>query len=394
MTSSFYTLSLLHIINGMDKFSFPPRLSKLSLDVLGGFHNVFSGSLSVSLNATGALVCMGKRNVMLGRPSIITVHRSHTNSPGDMTTMNRSTGRVLNHAPNGVTTVHPVGSNIVTSFFIARGVLRRFVGRIRDGDFVHPDPHILIYMPINTARIRHHTVHRSTRNTNTHRIFLVRRPVTTTVNTNLPISRTANSVIISVNNNAARITIVSLGNIICSSSIHVNNSHFSRTVVGCIHHGCNSLVNRTATRHVGRRVNSTCPNSRIHRVRIHNHGLTRNIPHNFALGSGRVLRTLRRPLANVIDTMVITLRRYPPRLTSSVSRHNVILANNNTLLHGLSHLLVRRANVPIIITRSPLAYITHNNNGTLRVVSVRNNSLFDRRWSSTNEKGIYLPYLI
>lgn len=317
--------------------------------------------MKVSLKATGALIYLGKGKVVLHRPDIITisVHASR------ILTINSRTGRVVNEAPNSVITIHPLGSNIVTSFGVATGVLRRFVGGTM-GPKVFDGPEIVVYVPSNIARIREGTIRSTTCRTNTGPpIILVRRPVTTTVNTNVPISRPYKDVMISVNKNADRITMVSLNSVIATYSMEITKSGFSRTVSACIGEGCGLLVNREATRSVGVGVNSTCPNRRRGGLIIGNEGLISKLPGSVAVSSTRIERTLTSPLTAVIRTVEAALRGAPPRLSTSVVSRNVVLANNNTLLGKLSVLIVRRANVPIRVTREPLSYIISNTNGEL-----------------------------
>ncbi len=349
---------------------------------------VFLGqSVNVSLNATGALICIHNGNVIVHRPSIMTISIGGSR----IVTMNHRTGSVVNHAPNSVSTIHPLGSNIVTSFRIASTVLHCFVGQTLGGAFFD-HPHLVIYVPSNIARIRHHSIGRTTHGTNTHRIRLVRRPVTTTVNTNLSITRTTNYVIISVNNNASRITIVSLNSVIATRSIHITNSSFSRTVVSCVGGGCGLLVNRHATRSLGVALNSTFPCRGRASVSIGNHGLISNLPGGVIIDTRRIQRTLTSPINSVISTVGSALRQAPPRLDTSVVSGNVVLANNNTLLHNLSVLVGQRANVPMRITRSPLSYIIGNANGYLRLNTI-DGFHSGHQWKFADKKQRHLPLI-
>lgn len=141
-------------------------------------------SLKVSLKATGALICIGKGKVIIERPSMMTLRAS----AGGVMTINGSTGGVVNHAPNGVITLHPVGSNIVTSCRAATIVVGCCVGRTGGGgNFFTNGPCMVIYIPSNVATIRRHTIISTAHRTKTHSTCAVRRPFTTTVKTGLPI---------------------------------------------------------------------------------------------------------------------------------------------------------------------------------------------------------------
>lgn len=316
---------------------------------------VLAGSVNVSLNARGALVYSEGNEVLLERPSIITISiGSH-----HILTANGRTGTVVNHAPNSVVTIGPLRSNIVTSFSVATSVLRGFVCE-SSGASVFAGAEIIVAIPDNMARIRHETIRSTTHTTNTRRIRLVRRPVTTTLNTKLPIFRTTNSVIISVNNNAYSITIVSLNKVTTEGDIGVTNGTLGRTVVGRVGETRGLLVNSIATRSVGVGVNSISRCSNRNTVRMENHGLASNLPGGVRVADRRVEGILARPINRVIRTVERALRIALPRLTTSVVSHKVCVANNATLLEKLPRLVSGRAGVTIRVPRGPVSIITVN----------------------------------
>ncbi len=109
--------------------------------------------MNISLNATGALIYLGNGKVVVHRPSIITCSVEGST----MHTMKRRTGSVVNHAPNSVITIHPLGGNIVTGFSIATTVLGEFIGvTLGNSFFGHME--VIMYVPSNMARIRDHTI--------------------------------------------------------------------------------------------------------------------------------------------------------------------------------------------------------------------------------------------
>lgn len=311
--------------------------------------------------------------------------------------MKRRTGQVLNQAPNGIVTLHPLHSKIVTSFSATRLVLGRFVHRIRRNHALI-SPHVMVNVPDNIANMRQQTIVSTTRRTNTHAICLVSRPITTTVKTKLPITRPANGVVISVNKNAARITILDLRNAMLDRSMQITKSRLDRSVSDCVGGMRGLIINRHATRRVGVAVNSTCPDPGSGRVTvsIQNLRLLSNLPHAIAIGDTRVHRDVTRPLSIVVRTIGHALRHAPPRLTTSVVSQNVVLTKNKTLLGNLSALVDRRANVIIRITTSPLDYIILKAKQILRGFD-RVKQIFDKHsdlWpcsTSSSAQILYLP---
>ncbi len=162
---------------------------------------------------------------------------------------------------------------------------------------------------------------------------------------------------------------MSLNSVIATRSVHITNSSLSRSVVGCVHGGRGLLVNRHATRRVGVRVNSTGPCSSRGDVRVGKHGRISNLPGGVVVSSRRMESTVSSAVCRVVSIVHLALRGAPPRLTTSVVSQNVALANNNTLLHNLTRLVTRRANVPIAITTGPVSYIILNATGHLRTNS-------------------------
>lgn len=328
-----------------------------------GFGN---GGVNVSLNATGAVIFMTNGNVMFERPSIITggVRAKRVLS------IKRRTFRVLKEAPNAVITSHPVGRKIVTSCSAAITVVGCFVGGTANGTFVGPC--IVIYMPDNIARIRGQTILSTAQATKTGRTFVVRRPFTTTINTKLPIRTPANGVIISVKNNAASITAVSLNKVIADHSDATNNSQVSRTVVRFVHGGCNLLVNRQATRGVGVAVNYTSVRgtTSCNSVRVENQSVIGNLPGALRVRTRSVTITVRSIIRGVVLSMERILRRAPPRVSTSIVSRNVILANNNTLLGDVTRIVSTRTRIPMFVTGSPLSYISVKANRALGGVGI------------------------
>ncbi len=101
----------------------------------------------------------------------------------------------MNEAPSRVTIVHPLGSNMVSGGSVTRRLVELSVLGIVNGQLVGPQ--VVVYIPSNVAAIRQETMIRSTMSTNTQAICLVRRPITTLVNTNTSVLGPCKRVMIS-----------------------------------------------------------------------------------------------------------------------------------------------------------------------------------------------------
>ncbi len=324
----------------------------------------FARRVTVSLKATGAVVAYSN-GIMISRPSIITLSQ-HASG---VVTINRGTGLVCRGARKGVHAIHPLHRKIVTSFCTYRRLVHKLVGVIRAKDHLFsPSLEVVVKIPSNSARIRLHTIHSSTRRTNKHSICLVCRPVTTTVKVNVSIRTPRNGVVISVNNKDARVTIVSLNKVISGGSVHVTKSSLATSVRRCVHERRGIGIDRHVTRHVGVRINTTLARLKRSTPRsciICNPGYVATLPVRIPIYCRRITRYVRGSVTHVRATMLDTLRGAPPRLCTSVIRGNVCLANKNTLLEKLSGHLASGVGVPFRVTRSPLRDITGKANVTL-----------------------------
>ncbi len=247
---------------------------------------------------------------------------------------------------------------MVSSCSLYRLVLAGCVRRTFNGGILHP--HVVTDLPTNLARLRRRSLSGIVRSTNNEGVAMVRKPLTVTFNLKLSFSMPRKALVISVNTNAASITMVSLNNVTTYSSFGVTSFSFSARVVHCMEHRCGVRVNPLATRTVGVGINDTIGHSIRVTVITGNEGVFSNLPRDFRVASNRICRTVGSALGTVYGTVHRILGGASPSLITSVVDSNVCLANNNSRLSNFTRQVSSFLGVRIRRVRSPTRDIMGN----------------------------------
>lgn len=325
---------------------------------------VFNCSLNVSFNADSLIVSIPNGNIIMGRPSCITCS---ARARGVLCT-NEETCCLRKHRPDKVSIVRPVTNNTVAGCSVTIRVIHFFVGGVVGGDVFGPE--IITTISTLTASIREHAVVSIVVSTNTESIYLIRRPLYTTFNTKISPLRPAKTFIVSVKNNAASVTIVDRNDVDRISAIHITNGHFSSRVTGCVHRGCNVLVNGEVSRRVGGHVNNTMRHRRSIDVRTGKHSVFSKVPYIIRVANGRVCRYLGPLFRRLASTTHIVFRHAAPRVITSMAGDKVVVANNYSRVCNVSGLFSGILKLSISVTPHTRLYISGNTVVTLGGVRV------------------------
>lgn len=312
--------------------------------------DLFGGDLAVDLGTANTLVYARGRGIMLNEPSIITINTSHN----VIVTINTKTKRMIGHTPNHILTMQPLQNNIITNYNITTKILHYFIHKILRQHKTFTKPRIIVCVPSKITNIKQQTINKSIYTTDTHHIHIINKPITTTINTKLPINQPSKSIIININGGTTEVAILALNGIVASTSLQIAGNTIDATIVEHVRSEFQLLIKERTAEELKISVGSTFPVAKPKKAEIRDRNVSSGLPHNVTVSNEELRKTMDEPVSRIVNAVRSTLDRCPPKLAGNLITHNIVLTNGNTLLHGLDARLQHKINIPMLVADHPL----------------------------------------
>ena len=92
-------------------------------------------------------------------------------------------------------------------------------------------------------------------------------------------------------------------------------------------------------------------------MKIKGRDLATGLPATEIITSGQVEEAIKDSIAQIVEVVKLTLEKTPPELSADIVNKGIVLTGGGAMLKGLTDLLTKELDVPVLIAESPLTCV-------------------------------------
>src|SRR5574344_1422641 len=187
---------------------------------------MFTKDIGIDLGTANVLIYVKGQGIVLNEPSVVAID-SETRKP---LAVGSEAREMLGRTPGKVQAIRPMKDGVIADFEITEMMLNYFIRKINGRSFFSR-PRILICCPSNITQVEKNAIKEAAERTGARRVFLEEEPKVAAIGAGMDISKPSGNMVIDVGGGTTDIAVLSLGDIVTSSSIKVAGNVFDGDII-------------------------------------------------------------------------------------------------------------------------------------------------------------------
>jgi len=322
---------------------------------------LFSNDMGIDLGTATTLVYIKNQGIVLCEPSVVAVQAGTSN----VLAVGEEAKRMLGRTPGNIVAIRPMRNGVIADFEITEAMLRYFIKKVHNSRRL-VRPRMVIAIPSGITEVEKRAVKDSALHAGAREVYMVEEPVAAAIGVGLPIHEPSGSMIIDIGGGTTEMAVISLAGIVFSKSIRVAGDEMDEAIINYLKKTYNLMIGERTSEEIKVRIGSAYPLDEELTMDVRGRDLVAGLPKMITVSSEEIREAFAEPIAQIVETIRMTLERTPPELSADLMEKGLILAGGGSLLRGLDKLISEETGLPVHIAEDPLTAVAL---GTGKVLS-------------------------
>lgn len=326
---------------------------------------MFSKDIGIDLGTANVLISVKGQGIVLDEPSVVAVD----NETKQVLAIGKDAKEMLGRTPDKVKAIRPLRDGVIADFEITEIMLNYFIKKIK-GKSLFSRPNILICCPTNITQVEKNALKEAAERVGARRVFIEREPKVAAIGAGLDISKPSGNMVIDIGGGTSDIAVLSLNDIVTSSSIKIAGDTFDNDIILYIKNKYKLLIGERTAEEIKIKIGTVCPDLKNEQLEIKGRDLVTGLPNVITINSLEIHEALIESINKIVLQIKNVLEETPPELSADIMDKGIILTGGGSMITGLDNLLSDELKVPVFLADSPLTCVVEGTSIMLENISL------------------------
>ena len=320
---------------------------------------MWAKDIGIDLGTANVLIYVKGEGIVLNEPSIVAIDTDSKSVIAVGTEANEMLGRT----PGKVKAIKPMKDGVIADFEITEIMLNSFIKKIK-AKKLFSRPRILICCPTNITPVEKNAIKEAAERTGARKVYIEEEPKVAAKGAGMDISKPTANMVIDIGGGTTDIAILSLNDIVSSTSVRVAGNVFDQDIIKYIKEKYKLLVGERTAEDIKIRFSNIFDPNKKEKLEVRGRNLITGLPDTIEINQEETKEALEESIKKIVKATTNVLEQTPPELSGDIVEKGIILTGGGAMLKGLPELLEKELQVPILIAESPLTCVAEGT-GTL-----------------------------
>jgi rod shape-determining protein MreB len=330
--------------------------------------NMFAKDIGIDLGTANVLIYIRGQGIVLNEPSVVAIDTETKKALAVGTKAREMLGRT----PGKVEAIRPMKDGVIADFDLTEIMLDHFIKEVNGKGFISK-PRILICCPSNITQVEKNAIKEAAERTGARKVFLEEEPKVAAIGAGMDISKPSGNMVIDIGGGTTDIAVLSLGDIVTSSSIKIAGNVFDSDIEKYIKNKYKLLIGDRTAEEIKFKIGTVYTGTKKEKLTVRGRDLVTGLPHTITICSDEIEEALRESAYIIVHTAKSVLEKTPPELSADIIDKGIVITGGGALINGIDKLLAQELKVPVVIAESPLTCVAEGTG-----IMLNNLSLIDK----------------
>ncbi|GGJ01584.1 rod shape-determining protein [Paenibacillus hunanensis] len=310
---------------------------------------MFSKDIGIDLGTANVLIHVKGRGVVLDEPSVVTLETDTKR----VLAVGEEARRMIGRTPGNIVAIRPLRDGVIADFEVTETMLKYFINKVGARNW-YSHPRILICAPTNITSVEQKAIREAAERSGAKEVFLEAEPKAAAIGAGMNIFEPSGNMVIDIGGGTTDIAVLSMGDIVTSSSLKVAGDRFDEAIMRYIKNEYKLMIGERTSEDIKINIATVRPNGIQREMDIRGRDMVSGLPKTVTITANEVQNALADTISSIVSSAKLVLEQTPPELSADIIDRGVILTGGGALLDGLEELLSQELHVPVLVAEDPM----------------------------------------
>lgn len=305
--------------------------------------------IAIDLGTTNILVYLPKKGIVINEPSVVALQAS-TNK---VMAIGEEAKKMIGRTPESIIAASPLKDGVIANFRIAEAMLRYYINKV-SGSIRLLKPDIMVSVPAGVTSTERRAVIDACNAAGAKQTYIIKQPIAAALGAGVPIAAPTGNMIIDIGGGTSEVAVISLGDVVASSSVRVGGNKFDAAIAQYIRKKHNLIIGEQTAEEIKIQIGSAQTPKKESKMEVSGSNAISGLPESILVTSEEIVKAVKPPLVEIINAVKFVLQKTPPELASDVMDKGIILTGGGSLLRHIDTLLTKITGVPCEVANDPI----------------------------------------
>ncbi|NLG52845.1 MAG: rod shape-determining protein [Clostridiales bacterium] len=324
---------------------------------------MFSRDIGIDLGTASILVFVKGKGIVLREPSVVAVDKA----TDKVLKVGLEAQKMLGRTPGNIIAIRPLRGGVISDYEMTERMIKSFIKRVMGG-FSLVKPRVVICVPSGITEVEERAVIDAGRQAGARSVYLIEEPIAAAIGAGIDIAKPEGNMIIDIGGGTSDIAVISLSNIVESTSIKIAGDQFDEYIVKYIRRKHNVLIGERTAEELKINIGCVYPRPEEISMEIKGRCLMTGLPRIFTVTSNEILEALDEPATRIVEAIHGVLERTPPELVGDISTNGIVLTGGGSLVWGFDSLIQSKTGIETRIADDAVSCVAYGTGKALENV--------------------------
>ena len=305
--------------------------------------------IAIDIGTNNIRVYVPKKGIVVNEPSVVALQASDNK----IMAIGEEAKKMIGRTPDSIIAASPLKDGVIANFKIAEAMLRYFINRV-SGNFRIFKPDIMISVPAGITSTERRAIIDACNAAGAKATYVVKQPIAAALGAGVPIATPSGNMIIDIGGGTSEVAVISLGDVVASSSVRVGGNKFDQAISNFIRKKHNLIVGEQTAEEIKIKIGTAQSPKKEEKIEVSGSNTITGLPESVMISTEEIVKALKQPLLDVINAVKEVLQKTPPELASDVMDKGIILTGGGAMLRQIDGLLTKVTGVPCEVASNPM----------------------------------------
>jgi rod shape-determining protein MreB len=307
-----------------------------------------SKRIGIDLGTSNVRFYVSARGIIIDEPNVVALSATSQK----VLAVGEEAKQMIGRTPESIIASYPLNGGVIASYKTTKQMLQMYLnkilGRVR---LLKPD--IVINVPVGATSTERKAVFDAAESIGARKVYLSRSPLSAAIGAGIDIISNTGNMVIDIGGGKTEVAVISLGDIVCSSSVRYGGEKIDEAIISHIRKKYNLILGNQTAEAVKKSIGSAMAAKKELKEEVSGSNTISGLPESIMITGSDIVTAIKPVLNEIILAVKQVLQKTPPELSSDVMDKGIIMCGGGSKLRYFDELLTKISGVPCQVAEEP-----------------------------------------
>ncbi|MBI1839101.1 MAG: rod shape-determining protein [Candidatus Colwellbacteria bacterium] len=305
--------------------------------------------IGIDLGTTNTVVFVPGRGFIINEPTIVALSLPENS----VMAVGAEAKEMIGRTPGDIAAYRPLKDGVIADYYITRAMIKYFINKaVGKWNLFRPD--VVISVPAGITATERRAVTNAAREAGAKNAYVIREPLLAALGAGITINSSHGNMIINIGGGTSEVAVISLGGIVCWSSLRVAGNKFDMAIINYVKKKYAVSIGEQTAEAIKISAGSAMPLKNKLEFQFRGRDLMSGLPKDLTINSNEITEALNPHLMEIAASVSGVFNVTPPELIADVMEKGVILSGGSASLRNINEFFKRLLGVEMYVAEEPI----------------------------------------